>query len=173
MRLSVEIAPGTELARAQTSGGLGGDMFALSPDGSRMALSLRGADGQVRLHTRLLDQSRVTPMAGTENGFCPFFSPAGDWIGFFADGKLKKISVEGGAPITLCDAPLPVGGSWGDDGNIIAALNRSGGLSRGACRRRDAYPGDEVEPRRGDPPLAPGSARQPNNPFYLSRPDRH
>jgi serine/threonine-protein kinase len=58
----------------------------------------------------------------------PFFSPDGHWVGFFADGKLKKIAVQGGAAITLCEAPNPLGASWGDDGNIIAALNvgRSG-----------------------------------------------
>jgi hypothetical protein len=107
-----------------------GNMLALSPDGSRLVLTLRGADGKVRLHTRLLNQSQVTPLAGTENAYDPFFSPAGDWIGFFADGKLKKIAVEGGATVTLCDAPLGFGGSWGDDGNIIAALNMTGVLSR-------------------------------------------
>ena len=58
-------------------------------------------------------------MAGTEGGSDPFFSPDGQWIGFFADGKLKKIAVQGGAPVTLCDAVLPRGGSWGDDDNIV------------------------------------------------------
>jgi hypothetical protein len=58
----------------------------------------------------------------------PFFSPDGEWIGFFADGMLKKIAVDGGAAITLCAAPNPLGASWGNDGHIIAALNggRSG-----------------------------------------------
>jgi serine/threonine-protein kinase len=105
-------------------------MLALSPDGTRLALTLRGADGKVRLHTRLLQQSQFVPLAGTENAHGPFFSPAGDWIGFFADGKLKKIAVEGGTAVTLCDALRGLGGSWGDDGNIIAALNQQGGLSR-------------------------------------------
>lgn len=72
----------------------------------------------------------MTPLAGTENASGPFFSPAGDWIGFFADRKLKKIAVEGSAAVTLCDAPAGLGASWGDDGNIIAVLNFSGGLSR-------------------------------------------
>jgi len=130
MRLNVEIAPDTPLARVDPGTGLGGNMLALSPDGARLALTLRGADGKARLHTRLLNQSQVVPLAGTENAYAPFFSPAGDSIGFFAGGKLKKIAVEGGAAVTLCDAPVGVGGSWGDDGNIIAALNISGGLSR-------------------------------------------
>ena len=130
MRLNVEIAPDTPLARVDPGNGIGGNMLALSPDGARLALTLRGADGKARLHTRLLNQSQVVPLAGTEKAYAPFFSPAGDWIGFFADGKLKKIAVEGGAAVTLCDAPFGVGGSWGDDGNIIAALNNTGVLSR-------------------------------------------
>ena len=130
MRLNVEIAPDTPLARVDAGAGVGGNMLALSPDGTRLALTLRGADGKVRLHTRLLNQSQVTPLAGTENAHGPFFSPAGDWIGFFAEGKLKKIAAEGGAAVTLCDAPAGFGGSWGDDGNIIAALNGAGVLSR-------------------------------------------
>jgi serine/threonine-protein kinase len=121
VRLNAEIAADTPLARVN------GGVLALSPDGARLALILRGADGKVRLHTRLLQQNQVTPLAGTENALSPFFSPDGEWIGFFADGKLKKISAEGGAAVTLCDAGDPDGASWGDDGNIVAALNGSGG----------------------------------------------
>jgi serine/threonine-protein kinase len=125
IRLNAEIASGTPLARAGS-----GNMLALSPDGSRLALTLRGADGKVRLHTRLLNQSQVTPLAGTENASYPFFSPDGEWIGFVAGGKLKKISVQGGAAVTLCDAPSARGASWGDDGNIVGALNVADILSR-------------------------------------------
>ena len=127
IRLNAEIAPDMSLARG---GPVGANMLALSPDGARLALTLRGADRNVRLYTRLLNQAQVTPLSGTENAHSPFFSPDGQWIGFFADGKLKKISVEGGAAVTLCDAPGLAGASWGDDGNIIAALSPTGGLSR-------------------------------------------
>jgi Tol biopolymer transport system component/predicted Ser/Thr protein kinase len=124
VRLNAEISADTPLAGA-------GGVVALSPDGTRLALILRDADGKVRLHTRLLEQNQATALAGTENAFSPFFSPDGEWIGFFADDKLKKISVQGGAAVTLCDAPDPDGASWGDDGNIVAALNgRAGGLWR-------------------------------------------
>ncbi|MCX6602324.1 MAG: protein kinase, partial [Acidobacteria bacterium] len=119
IRLDMEIPPGTPLPRVSVSGRNFGHMFALSPDGARLAVSLRGADGKVRLYTRLLQQSQFTPLAGTENGYSPFFSPAGDWIGFFADGKMKKVAVEGGAAVTLCDAS-----------RCIAALNVRGVLSR-------------------------------------------
>jgi serine/threonine-protein kinase len=128
IRLNAEIAPDMPLARG--GGGSAGNMLAVSPDGARLAVTLRGADGKLRLYTRLLNQSQVTPLVGTENASFPFFSPAGDWIGFFADNKLKKIAVEGGEAVTLCDAPNLRGASWGDDGNIIAALNTGGVLSR-------------------------------------------
>ncbi|MFN0168647.1 MAG: protein kinase domain-containing protein, partial [Bryobacteraceae bacterium] len=132
MRLNVEISPDAPLARVDLGYGIsgGGNMIALSPDGERLALTLRGADGKVRLHTRLLSQSRVVPLAGTENAHGPFFSPKSDWIGFFAEGKLRKIAVDGGPVVALCDAPRGVGGSWGDDDNIVAALDHYGGLSR-------------------------------------------
>ena len=125
IRLNVEIPPDTPLLRANNGG-----MLAYSPDGTRLALTLRSADGKVRLYTRLLSQSLEALLAGTDNASFPFFSPAGDWVGFFADGKLKKIAVEGGTAVTLCDAPALRGASWGDDGNIIAALNATGVLSR-------------------------------------------
>ena len=125
MSLNLDLADEMPLA----SGGANGAVLALSPDGARLALVLRDSDGKVRLHTRPLNQNRVTLLTGTENASFPFFSPDGEWIGFSADGKLKKISVAGGAPVTLCDANLR-GASWGDDGNIIASLSNAGVLSR-------------------------------------------
>ena len=77
-------------------------MMALSPDGARLAVSLRGADGTIRLYTRLLHQNRFTPLPGTEGASTPFFSPNSQWIGFHADANLKKIPVEGGAAVTIC-----------------------------------------------------------------------
>ena len=85
--------------------------------------------GQNQLYTRRLDQLEAVPLAGTEAAREPFFSPDGRWIAFFADGKLKKMPVTGGAPLTLCDAPDDRGGYWAEDGSIIFAPG-SGGLSR-------------------------------------------
>ena len=80
---------------------------------------------------RPLNQNQTTLLAGTDGAGQPFFSADSHWIAFFADGKLKKISVTGGAAVSLCDSPgSGPGGSWGDDGNIIVALTPSGGLSR-------------------------------------------
>jgi serine/threonine-protein kinase len=80
------------------------------------------------LATRRLDEASTTLLAGTVNGIDPFFSPDGQWVGFFADGRLKKISVNGGATLDLCAAVNPRGGSWGRDGYIVAALNLIGPL---------------------------------------------
>lgn len=101
------------------------DSFAISPDGLRLAVASKG-----RLGLRRLDQAKMTPLAGTEGAARPFFSPDGKWVAYFAGAKLQKIAVEGGVPVTLCDAPSPRGGSWGDDDNIVVTLNASGGLTR-------------------------------------------
>jgi serine/threonine-protein kinase len=100
----------------------------LSPDGRQLVLvgSPRPGD-RSRLYVRRLDQLVATPLAGTEGARNPFFSPDGRWIGFFADGKLKKIPVSGGAAVALCDAPDDRGGSWAEDG-WIAFAPRSGEL---------------------------------------------
>jgi serine/threonine-protein kinase len=78
-----------------------------------------------------MDQPKAIELAETQEATSPFFSPDGQWVAFFAQGKLKKISVEGGSSITLSDAGGSyTGGSWGEDGNIIAALAINGPLSR-------------------------------------------
>jgi serine/threonine-protein kinase len=101
----------------------------LSPDGTRVVFVSTGSDGMSRLSTRRLDESEPTPLPGTEGAYGQFFSPDGQWIGFFAGGKLMKTRLDGGAPIVLCDAPAGRGASWGDDGRIVAALDSRSGLS--------------------------------------------
>ncbi len=93
---------------------------AISADGKRNAFVSRGA-----LSIRRLDQATTTRLAGTEGAFLPFFSPDAQWVAFFAAGKLKKMAVDGGDPIALCDAPHPWGGTWDTDDNIFAALDVS------------------------------------------------
>jgi serine/threonine-protein kinase len=107
----------------------GNSALALSPDGSTLAF-VGAKDGPAQIYIRRLGQLQASPLAGTSGASSPFFSPDGRWLGFFADGKLKKISVTGGAPVTLVDAPAPRGGSWGDDGTIVFHPNPLGGLLR-------------------------------------------
>jgi len=92
----------------------------LSPDGRALAVVAQRTPGEPQqIYIRRLDQLQAAPLAGTERAVNPFFSPDGQWIAFFSQGKLKKIAVTGGAVVTLCDAPNPRGGSWGDDGMIV------------------------------------------------------
>lgn len=82
------------------------------------------------LAIRRLDQSRVIPLPGTENGQDPFFSPDGRWIGFLTAGNLKKVLVQGGAPVTLANVFTARGATWDADGSIIAALTNRSALDR-------------------------------------------
>jgi Protein kinase domain len=119
------VQPGPEFVAA-------GDAAAaiLSPDGTRLVYTGAGPDGRLRLYTRLLEQEQTSALAGTEGARDPFFSPGGEAVGFFAGGKLRKVYMRGEGAVVLCNAPLPQGGSWGEDGNIVAALASSGVLSR-------------------------------------------
>ena len=91
----------------------------LSPDGQVMAFAAVKNIGEgPALYVRRLAQLNATLLNGTEGATSPFFSPDGQWIGFFAGGKLKKVSVAGGSAVTLCDALNGRGGSWAADGSI-------------------------------------------------------
>ena len=100
-----------------------GPDIVLSPDGTRIVFVARGGDGIARLHTRRLAEPTVNELPGTEGARVPFLSPDGQWVGFWASGHLKKTAIAGGSPLVLCDAVDLLGGSWGDDGNIIAAVS--------------------------------------------------
>ncbi len=102
----------------------------LSPNATRLVFIAKGADGIRRMHKRLVAEFRGQQLAGTEGAYGPFFSPDGEWVGFFAAGKLKKVRWDGGEPISLCDAPAGRGGTWADKDTIIAALDSQSGLSR-------------------------------------------
>ncbi|MEO6213844.1 MAG: protein kinase [Vicinamibacterales bacterium] len=93
---------------------------ALSPDG-RTLTYVATAGGKSMLWVRPLDARDSVPVPGSEGAgpFAPFWSPDGGSIGFFADGKLKRVDLRGGPPQTLCDAPTPRGGSWNRDGVIL------------------------------------------------------
>ena len=91
----------------------------LSTDGTQLAFVAREPGEASRIYVRLLEQLEASPLPGTEGAQSPFFSPDGQWIGFFAGGKLQKIAVSGGAAVTLADASDDRGGSWGEDGTII------------------------------------------------------
>ena len=90
----------------------------LSPDGTRLVYV-----AQSRLFVRRLDQATSTELAGTERAQSPFFSPDGQWVAFFSTNRLKKVSLETGRVIDLGRDSLGDGGSWGEDGSIVAATD--------------------------------------------------
>ena len=90
----------------------------LSPDGTTLVFAA-GKSGPSRLYVRRLDQLEAIPLPGTEGAMSPFFSPSGDWIGFFTLTQLKKVAVTGGAAVPLCDTVNARGGTWLPDDTIV------------------------------------------------------
>ena len=155
----LEVSIGADASLATSERGLAA---LLSPDGSLLAFVAQSEGSQRQLYVRRLDQLQATLLSGTEGAQQPFFSPDGQWIGFFSDGKLKKIAVTGGAAVTLCDAPLSRGGDWGDDGSIVFAVRSRGGLSRvssagGSPQQLTALDEEAGEVTHRWPQLLPGS----------------
>src|SRR6516162_6712050 len=102
---------------------------AISPDGSRLAyVGRRGSTEQ--LYTRALGELDVMPIPGTEDAVSPFFSPDGNWVGFGADDELRKVSLAGGRPQTLCAARGLLGASWGSMNSIVFSSAGDTGLQR-------------------------------------------
>src|SRR5262245_24718506 len=91
-----------------------------------MVFLSQAPDGTRGLFLRPLEQPKGTQMPGTEGAYGPFFSPDGQWVGFFAQGKLKKTRVDGGEPIFLCDAPAGRGGSRTFMSAVSSAKNDTG-----------------------------------------------
>jgi len=112
------------------STGLGAGPVMVSPDGRRLVFSARKENGIDLLWVRPLDAVVATALAGTEGASFPFWSPDGRSIGFFADGKLKRIDVAGGPALSLCDADNGRGGTWSPGGVILFGPDPSSGLFR-------------------------------------------
>ena len=109
---------------------------------------------------RPLDRLESTPLAGTAEGASPFFSPDGAWLGFFADGKLKRIPLAGGAPLVIADVAEPLGAVWTREGRIIYGSSLTGGLWQVSASGGTPAPltmprQAEGEVRHGWPALAP------------------
>jgi len=121
-RFDVALPPGTALDRDARA-------VAWSASGARLAFVACASDA-CRLFVRALEDPRAQAIAGTEGAAAPFFSPDEAWVGFFADGKLKKVAAAGGTPIALADARHPFGAAWLTDGTIVFASALAGGLQR-------------------------------------------
>lgn len=98
-------------------------MYALSPDGKKIAfVATSDQKPNGLLFVQSLDSIAATPLPGiedvAESGY-PFWSPDSKEVGFFSDGKLKRVDANGGVPITLADAANAHGGAWSKDGKIV------------------------------------------------------
>ncbi len=110
-------------------GGVVTGAVALSPDGRRMAFQ-GGRDTRSALAIRELDTGTHRVLDGTDGAMFPFWSPDGGRLGFFADGRLKTVSAEGGPIQIVADALEGRGGTWGPDGDIVFAPDIRGPLFR-------------------------------------------
>jgi serine/threonine protein kinase/Tol biopolymer transport system component len=146
-RLMLPLPPGIALGDTSSA-----SMLAISPDGAQVVyVATRG--GVQQLYLRPMSGLEAKPIPGTEGARQPFFSPDGQWLGFNAGGKLKKVSTSDGIVATLADLGTsgPQGGSWGPDESIVFPANESlfqipatGGVPREISKPgpsgKEAYP---------------------------------
>jgi Tol biopolymer transport system component/tRNA A-37 threonylcarbamoyl transferase component Bud32 len=142
--IQLSLLPPGEMARTPIRS------FALSPDGRHVALVARGSAGTPLLFVRPLASLSARPLAGTENAMFPFWSPDGRSLGFFAEGKLKKIDAEGGPSIAIADAPAGRGGSWSRDGTILFAPEMTAPLQKVPASGGAAATATTFDEERGD-----------------------
>jgi eukaryotic-like serine/threonine-protein kinase len=117
IRFAVHPPPGTRFLWTRVQ-----NLFAVSPDGARLAFVARRADGRDSLWIRSLSESNAVALPGTDGAAAPFWSPDSRFVAFFAEDKLKKIDASGGPALTLCDAPAGFpSGSWGSGHSILFA----------------------------------------------------
>ncbi|MEX0736776.1 MAG: protein kinase [Bacteroidota bacterium] len=102
----------------------------VSPNGKMIAFTALSQEGKAMIFLRPLDVTAAKPLWGTEQGYYPFWSPDSRWLGFFSlgTGKLKKIDIAGGPPVTICDAQFGRGGTWNNDETILFTPNANSGL---------------------------------------------
>lgn len=118
-RFSIVLPPRQELAVDATQAVM------LSPDGKHLAY-VAAESGVSHLYVRRLDQFDSVAIPDSEGAVFPFFSPSGDWVAFFSQGKLKKAPADGGNPTPICDVPTFFGGTWTPQDIIVVAVPNYG-----------------------------------------------
>ena len=158
-----------DLGNLSFAGTLAGARIAISPDGRKMAFALtKGGAGTPQIYLRYMDNLEIVPLAGSEGGTQPFFSPDSQWVGFAVVNKLKKVPLSGGVPVTICNVPdatrvegFPA--TWADDGTIVFAnqVSNEGKLYRvsegGGTPELIAEPDKDKDERLLWPLALPGS----------------
>ena len=103
---------------------------AVSPDGRMVVFAAIDAIGRRQLWLRHLASVEAEALPGTQNATFPFWAPDNRAVGFFADGKLKRIDLNAGSALTLCEAPSGRGGTWNAQGAILFTPSVLGGLQQ-------------------------------------------
>jgi len=98
---------------------------ALSPDGKQLVYAAATDGGRTKLYLRPLDELSARPIPSTDGANTPFFSPDGRWLAFYADGQLKKVSVAGGVPLTICETPTVWSATWGENDTIVFSTTQA------------------------------------------------
>ena len=122
--------------------------LAVSPDGKLIAFVARSREG-AHLYLRSLSEGLATAVPGTMDAQGPFFSPDGQWLTFFANGKLKKVTVSGGTAVTLAQTGTPQGACWTPDGTILVVPSVGLGIFRLPANSNVLQPVTKVEPGEG------------------------
>jgi serine/threonine-protein kinase len=153
-RLTMDLAPAALLGPMNYNRPLFTSL-AISPNGNTVVFSgLASKDAtQTQLYKRTFDQNGATSMPGTADAYGPFFSPDGQWVGFFMGAPrrgvtsiLKKVPIGGEPPVTICDVPGASYGVWGGASGA-AGRRRIRLCLRGHRRKRPAAPSPRLRAR--------------------------
>ena len=144
VRAYIPPPPGTAF---RASGGLDVGPVTVSPDGKTLAFSAVDEQGVTKLWLRPLDAPQATVLPGTEDASYPFWSPDSQYLAFFADGKLKKISASGTDSQTIADGTGTESGigSWGADGTILFCKEMYGVIYRVAATGGEVSPATKLQ----------------------------
>jgi len=156
-RATIALPPGDEVDHRGTPA------VALSPDGTKLVYVGTRENTTRQLFLRVMDGAEATAIAGTEGAYVPFFSPDGQWIGFFSQGKLKKVPADGGAAQVLCDAPSGLGADWAADDTIYFMPFNTSGVWKVAASGGTPQEVTKLDRSKGEvshrwPQLLPGGA---------------
>jgi serine/threonine protein kinase/Tol biopolymer transport system component len=149
-------SPAPELTRVSVLGPVGMTLSfdamesAISPDGRMLVFTTVDAKGATMLWLRPLASRDSHALPGTEAGHLAFWSPDSREIGFFSDGKLKKVSASGGTVDVLCDAKDGRGGAWGTQNTIVFAPANGGALQMVSANGGDPKPATTLDATRGE-----------------------
>ncbi|MBI3406584.1 MAG: protein kinase, partial [Acidobacteria bacterium] len=121
--------------------------FAISPDGQKLVFEATAAGGQKSLWLRRLDSASARQLSGTSGGTLPFWSPDSRFVGFFGEGKLKKLDIAGGPPQVICDVHDSRGGTWSPNGVIVFSRTPGEPLYQVSAHGGDAAPATALDTR--------------------------